>query len=200
MKGMMLMMLCVLMFASAAIAQTTETIHPTTSIVSVWNEYQTTDGGLDNFNVWANVWPSDGKFGFYLYTQGAQPSFTQTYGGPAVRMFDGQFELGAGLGVENVDGNVGLRRSVYGIVTHQKFSSANWYESSRNSGWWFLTQDMYSVTPTLEAGYRLQRFLGGGPMVRYTATFKNWAFQPYGAALYDGDRLNPILGFSMTHK
>lgn len=198
----LLLALCLVTVSSASLAEQLipTTPRPTTTIATIWNEYQTTDGGLNNANAWANVWLGDGKVGFYVYTQTAQPSFSQVYGGLAGRAFNGSLEGGVGLGSENVDGHIGLRRSAYVIAVRGRFSAANWYESSKYCGWWMLSQNMFAVTPAFEAGYRMQRYLGGGPMVRYTATVKRLTFQPYAVALFDGDRVNPIIAMSLTFK
>lgn len=162
---------------------------------STWHEYVTSDGGAYNGNVWVNVWPEDKLFGGYGYVQYA-PNYTQMYGGGAVHR--GAIEAGVGIGVENSDGSVQMRNSAYGILTIGAFNSANWIEHSKQGGTWALSQDMYTINDNVEAGFRLQRFLGGGPMVRLTQHVSRYTLQQYLALMYDGDGLNPALGVTLN--
>lgn len=201
MKKIVMLALSMFAFTTIAAAEQVVTVesHPTQTIVSAWHEFQVSDGGLHNVNAWINVWPGGGRFGIYGYTQAAQPGYSQVYGGLAGRV--GVLEGGAGLGLENANGDFGLRHSLYLIVSRGRLTSANWCENSHQSSWWLLSVNTYSVVPDrFEVGYRLQRYVGGGPMVRYTVQLKRLTAQPYLAALYDGDQLNPFVGLSLTYK
>jgi hypothetical protein len=172
-------------------------IEPTKIVGSTWVEFMPNDGGAAKGNAWVNVWPSDKSVGLYTYTQIAD-AYTQMYGGLAVRK--GLVEVGVGLGVENIAGEVGLRKSVYAIATAGRFQSANWFEQSNQGGSWGLSQNLYAVDPgLLDLGFRFQRYLGGGPMARMTIPNVG-RFQPqlYVAALYDGDGFNPIVGLNVN--
>lgn len=172
-------------------------VEPTKIVGSAWVEFMPNDGGAVNGNAWVNVWPSNKSVGMYAYTQVAE-AYTQLYGGLAVRK--GLVELGAGIGVENADGDIGLRKSVYGVFVRGAFSSANWYEHSKAGGSWLLSQNLYGLTPgRFEAGMRFQRYLGGGPMARMTfPSVGRITTQVHASALFDGDNVNPILGLNLN--
>lgn len=192
------------LFLSLALILTTVAFahagEPMSVVQTTWFEATTGSNAGQNYNVWTNFWPGDGAIGGYVYAQAMNPSYSQVYGGIALRK--GIIELGAGLGTEHVTGaDWELRKSVYGIVAIDRLSSATWFEQSTAGGWWLLSQNMYAFVPQrFEAGYRLQRYLGGGPMVRGTATLGGLVLQPSASLLFDGDDLNPILGLSASYK
>lgn len=100
---------------------------------------------------------------------GVSPGWGEILGGPALSFAsdDSYSEIGIGAGVEQPDFT--LRYGAYGFYSRGTLSAFLFLEYGKGTGSWYIFSTDIPITGGLSVGLFGQRYVGVGPMAKYTA-------------------------------
>ena len=185
MKKLLLLFLVVLVVPTVALADTTS-VTPTSALI--WGEQVVIDNQIvPNYNALITGSHRNSRPALGAYFQ-VGDGFNEAFVGPTFHRWDTDLFLGL-LGAEQTD-SFRYRWTTSAYYSSGKKTALFVYERSSPEDWWLRAYADYQVRPGGHVGWMIQRSLGGGPRLQVDIPATSWSV--WGAALFDGDRVNQI--------